>query len=87
MAGERITPKQLRERFGNISEMTLWRWARDEAFELPKPLIINRRKYYSLTEIEEWERRRSTSQASKAQNVLGGPIRQAASANKLANSP
>ena len=30
MLGQKITPKQLRQRFGNISEMTLWRWLRDE---------------------------------------------------------
>jgi predicted DNA-binding transcriptional regulator AlpA len=59
MLGQKITPKQLRQRFGNISEMTLWRWLRDESLGLPKPLVINRRKYFDLSEIETWERRRA----------------------------
>lgn len=51
-----ITRRKLRARFGDISEMTLWRWERDENLAFPKALTINGRKYYSLDEIGAWER-------------------------------
>jgi len=61
-----ITSKALRERYGNISEMTLWRWERDPNLGLPKPQVINKRKYYDLDEIEAWERKRAAGSSSNA---------------------
>lgn len=55
MARQYITPKQIRARFGGISEMTLWRWEHDARLGFPKAVLINRRKYYDLAEIEAWE--------------------------------
>jgi len=54
-----ITRKRLRERYGDISEMTLWRWEHDKKLGLPDALGINPRKYYDLDAIEAWERRRA----------------------------
>ena len=54
-----IIRRSLRTRFGNISEMTLWRWEHDRKLGFPKALSINGRKYYDLEEIEEWERARA----------------------------
>ena len=56
-----IIRRKLRARFGDISEMTLWRWEHDEKLAFPKALTINGRKYYDLAEIEAWERRRATA--------------------------
>ncbi len=56
-----ITPKQVRERFGSISPMTLWRWERDEKLSFPKATAINKRKYFDVSEIETWERARSAT--------------------------
>jgi predicted DNA-binding transcriptional regulator AlpA len=58
---EYIIRRKLRARFGDISEMTLWRWEHDEKLAFPKALTINGRKYYDLTEIEAWERKRATA--------------------------
>lgn len=60
-----ITRKALRARYGGISEMTLWRWERDDKLGFPKPTDINGRKYYALVEIEVWERQRALAVAAK----------------------
>ena len=56
-----ITRKKLRERYGDISQMTVWRWEHDEKLDFPGALNINGRKYYDLVEIEAWERRRAVA--------------------------
>lgn len=52
----RLTGPQVCERFGDMSDMTLWRWLQNDALGFPKPLVINRRRYWKLAEIEAWER-------------------------------
>jgi predicted DNA-binding transcriptional regulator AlpA len=47
----------VRGRYG-VSDMSLWRWSRDEALGFPKPLRINRRRLWKLSELEEWEAER-----------------------------
>lgn len=49
-----INSSQCRERLGNVSNMTIWRWLRDERLRFPKPRLIRRRRYWSLKEIERW---------------------------------
>jgi len=61
-----IIRKNLRARYGNISEMTLWRWEHDEKLGFPRAIDINGRKYYDLAEIEAWERKRAAATASAA---------------------
>jgi hypothetical protein len=56
-----VTRRTVRARFGDISEMTLWRWERNPSLAFPKPLTINGRKYYNVSEIEGWEQRRGVS--------------------------
>lgn len=51
-----LTGPQVRARFGNVSAMTLWRWAKDEKLAFPVPMRLNRRKLFDLAEIEKWER-------------------------------
>jgi predicted DNA-binding transcriptional regulator AlpA len=58
-----IIRRKLRARFGDISEMTLWRWERDKRLEFPRAVTINGRKYYDLAEIEAWERARAAAQS------------------------
>ncbi|WP_210161013.1 helix-turn-helix transcriptional regulator [Microvirga lotononidis] len=60
-AKQYIVRRNLRARFGNISEMTLWRWERDKKLSFPRAIAINGRKYYDLAEIEEWERTRAAA--------------------------
>ncbi len=56
-----MTRRQVAERFGGISDMTLWRWAQDSKLGFPKPTVIKGRKFYDLAEIEAWERARSAA--------------------------
>jgi predicted DNA-binding transcriptional regulator AlpA len=59
-----ITRKNLRQRYDNISGMTLWRWEHDEKLAFPRAVDINGRKYYDLAEIEAWERKRAAQTAA-----------------------
>ena len=61
-----IIRKNLRTRYGNISEMTLWRWERNEKLGFPRAVDICGRKYYDLAEIEAWERKRAAATAPAA---------------------
>ena len=40
--------------FAGISDMTLWRWLRDPELGFPRPLVINRRRYWREDEIKVW---------------------------------
>jgi predicted DNA-binding transcriptional regulator AlpA len=41
-----------------IADTTLWRWLRKPSLKFPRPLVINRMRYFRLSEIEEWEQNR-----------------------------
>jgi predicted DNA-binding transcriptional regulator AlpA len=50
-----LTAKQVRTRYGNVSDMALWRWLRDARLAFPKPIVINNRRYWKLSELAQWE--------------------------------
>lgn len=52
---EYLTAKNVRARFAGISEMTLWRWVKESDF--PKPVMINRRRYFLSSEIDAYQKR------------------------------
>lgn len=54
-----LTSSEVRARFGGISDMSLWRWLNDTKLGFPRPLIINRRRFFRLDQIEEFESRRA----------------------------
>jgi predicted DNA-binding transcriptional regulator AlpA len=56
-----LTAKQARARYGGISDMTLWRWLRDPALNFPRPITINRRRFWREESLLEWERTRAPS--------------------------
>ena len=57
-----LSSKQVRKRYGDRSDMWLWRLLRnDPAF--PKPLLINGRRYFARTRLEAWERERSADRS------------------------
>lgn len=47
-----LTAKEVRQRFGNISDMSLWRWIESETLGFPKPTRIMRRRFWDADEIE-----------------------------------
>jgi hypothetical protein len=51
--------RKMRERYGNISPMTEYRWVQDAKLGFPKPIYINGRKYYDLDELEAFDRARA----------------------------
>ncbi len=48
-----VSAPQVRAAF-SISEMTLWRWLNEPAMNFPKPIHINRRRYFRENEIADW---------------------------------
>jgi predicted DNA-binding transcriptional regulator AlpA len=45
-------------RYG-ISAMTRWRWERSPTLDFPKPLKINGRCYWRISDLAAWERGRA----------------------------
>lgn len=56
---ELITARTLRQRFGGVSEMTIWRWARDEALAFPAPIKIRKQRYWRIADIQAFEARQA----------------------------
>jgi predicted DNA-binding transcriptional regulator AlpA len=65
MADKYLSAPQVRDRLGGISDMTLWRWLNDDTLTFPKPLVINRRRFFALDEIEEFEAAHSTRRSDE----------------------
>ena len=58
IAGDVLIPAaQILKRYG-ITEMTLWRWLRDNELGFPRPIVINRRRYWWKGSVSAWERSR-----------------------------
>jgi hypothetical protein len=52
----RLPTMKVAQRYG-VSQRTLERWEDDTELQFPKPVvIIHRRKYWSLRDLEVWER-------------------------------
>jgi hypothetical protein len=62
--GLKLSAGQLIYHFG-ISPRTFERWLRSEELQFPRPIYILRRRYWDLTEIENWEKQRPTASAGK----------------------
>lgn len=58
-----LTAGQVRARFGDISSMTLWRWIADPNLHFPRPIYIQRRRFFREAEIADWENSRQKSVA------------------------
>lgn len=42
----------------NVSDMTIWRWLRDERMQFPPPHYFGRFRYWRLSQLVSWERQR-----------------------------
>lgn len=60
---EYLTGPQLQARY-SISDVTLWRWIRSDKLGFPKPMVINRLRYFRRDEIEAWDAKRRTMVAA-----------------------
>jgi predicted DNA-binding transcriptional regulator AlpA len=45
----------------SVTAMTVWRWLRSKTLNFPKPITINRRRYWRLQDLVSWERERATA--------------------------
>jgi predicted DNA-binding transcriptional regulator AlpA len=57
---EFLTATQVRQRFGGISDMTLWRWMHDSRVGFPQPIVINRRRYFPASAIDAFYERQAS---------------------------
>ncbi len=53
-SGGFLPARKVLDRYG-ISDMTLWRWLRDENMGFPQPTYLGRYRYWRIAEIEAWE--------------------------------
>jgi predicted DNA-binding transcriptional regulator AlpA len=60
MTGRKVGIKELTERYDVVSR-TIDRWLAYSDLGFPKPLVINGRRYWDLSEIEQWERARAAA--------------------------
>lgn len=54
-----VSAKKVRQRYGDISDMGLWRWLHDPEMNFPQPEYFGRRRYWKLSWLERWERERA----------------------------
>ena len=59
-----LTSSQVRERYGSISDMALWRWLRDSRMEFPQPIYFGRLRFWKLNDLEIWERNGVSNQTA-----------------------
>ena len=61
----RLPTGNVAARYG-VTTRSIDRWWKDPELAFPQPIYINDRKYWSLTDLEEWERERARIQAQPA---------------------
>lgn len=57
-----LTAPQVLARYG-ISDMSLHRWLNNPVLTFPKPMVINRRRYFLEADLVAWERARAAKAA------------------------
>jgi hypothetical protein len=62
---KRLTSGALAARYGVVVR-TIDRWAEDPKLNFPKPIIVNRRRYWSAAELDQWDRSRVRGTIQKA---------------------
>ena len=53
-----LSSAQVMRRYGNITDMTLWRWLQDPKMRFPQPIYLGRLRYWKLRDLAKWERER-----------------------------
>lgn len=49
-----IPASRVKQMFGEISDMTLWRWLNEAELGFPQPVRINGRRYWRTETLLEW---------------------------------
>jgi hypothetical protein len=50
----------------SVTTRSIDRWRKDPELAFPQPIYINDRKYWSLADLEKWERERARGQVQPA---------------------
>ena len=61
MESKLIPSATVRDICGGISDMSLWRWLNDPKLGFPKPIVIQRRRYWREADILSWIGERRTA--------------------------
>lgn len=49
-----ITQAEIKDTFGGVSDMTIWRWLQDPKMGFPKPIKIKTRNYWKSIDVDTW---------------------------------
>ncbi|WP_019196488.1 helix-turn-helix transcriptional regulator [Afipia birgiae] len=66
MSKRLMNSKNVRERLGGLSPMTIWRYQNDEKLGFPKPITIRNRNFWDADEIEAFISRRAPANDNQA---------------------
>jgi len=50
-----LNANQVKKRYGNLSEMGLHGWLNDEVLDFPQPVYFNRRRFWRVQDLDEWD--------------------------------
>lgn len=59
-----LSARKVRERYSDISDMTLWRWQHDEKLGFPPPIYINGRRYWDPDGLDTFDSTIATTRAA-----------------------
>ena len=49
-----ISAATVRDLCGGVSDMSIWRWLNDPDMSFPKPIYIQKRRYWRAAELGAW---------------------------------
>jgi predicted DNA-binding transcriptional regulator AlpA len=58
-----LPARKVWERYG-VTDRTLDRWLAREELQFPRPVVVNRRRYFRDKDLVAWEQRRAANEAS-----------------------
>jgi len=61
-----LSAAQVRRRYGDISDTSLWRWSRDEKLNFPKPVYINGRRFWDDELLDQFDAERIAASQGEA---------------------
>jgi hypothetical protein len=56
--GTLLPAKKVQQRY-DVSDRTLDRWLESKTLNFPQPVLINKRRYWRISELVTWERNRA----------------------------
>jgi predicted DNA-binding transcriptional regulator AlpA len=59
-----LNSAQVKARCGNVSDMCIWRWLRDDRVQFPQPVQINKRNYWRLGDLRAWQAKHTNKVAA-----------------------